>query len=158
MNYTNLLIEMQQCKTPLGITLEEFQDRWNKQCEAYGKEELKLSEIDINDVTSVVKIKINKNLAFVGTLAKDNNNICYLTLMGSGDGSVKSGTNIMSSIGIMIMVIRQETDTEARSEIMTDLGLLSLESKELNKETTLDGLKYKVRVSQREGVSFSVSK
>ena len=154
MNQVAFQIYMESCKKPLGITLEEFKERWNKTSEV-----LKIDEIVIQK-DSFVRMLINKDLAFIGKIKGDNHDLYNIIFAGSSTNSLKDGVNIINSIVNLIKVVNnQEIDTELRDQMLKNLGITNLKEKpEQNKSTTFNGLTYEFKLSQKEGAWLLISK
>ncbi|WP_337051076.1 hypothetical protein [Priestia megaterium] len=157
--YIKELRHYQHLKTyesSLGLTVEEFTEKWNKLSIGYGSN-LELKDIQIIE-NNILNIKINKNIGFIGNIDPDSNYLSNINMIGSGDGTPKSGANIISSIAIMLSVFTDDEEVDVRNKALHDLGLIDLENTDLNTSIILKGLKFSLRMSKEIGISFSVSR
>lgn len=143
----------------LGISIEEFKKRFNKAAEKLNTD-FYISDVQIikGSAKDTFQYTFTNNLALVGTLNKQNKQIDSITIIGTGDGTLKSGTDILLSMGVLIMAMNPELSANERGNILRELGLLgdNTDIWNLNKSTIRNGKKYFLMTSKELGIWFGV--
>lgn len=80
-------------------------------------------------------------------------------MVGAGDGTAQSGTDILVTIGLLITSTNPDLTTEERAGVLQDLGLLSegVDISQINQSTKRNGIKYTIKGSKELGVWFIAS-
>ncbi|MGO0062842.1 hypothetical protein ACTID9_22935 [Brevibacillus fluminis] len=143
----------------IGMNPEQFQKAFNKVAKD-NKIDLKISKITVEkgDAQDTFQYKFTKNLALLGTVNKKDGSIRDITLLGTGDGSFKSGADIMLGISLMIASTNPELPPDERGAVLEDLGLIGGEGgiMGLHNETIRNGMKYTIMTSEQLGIWFIV--
>ncbi|MBD1222371.1 hypothetical protein GLV94_02540 [Virgibacillus halodenitrificans] len=140
----------------IGLTVSELNERWKGYANEFNFQ-FKELQVDFNEKDSF-QIKLDKNIIFLGNTIDDEEKfIKFITMIGSGDGTIQSGMNIISSIGILIASLNPNEDIGFRKGILERLGLLGKEI-DIKNETVANDLSYVLKRSKELGVWFTVSR
>ncbi|KIO68728.1 hypothetical protein B4064_1654 [Caldibacillus thermoamylovorans] len=142
----------------LAVSLNEFQERWNSYAVEFNYPYSDL-EISIDNRILNIKLKGNKNIAFLGDIIEyDNEKILKsINMIASGDGSTQSGANIIIAISILIACLNPQEDVEFRNNIFRDLGLLDIKFG-TKSAIIVNDFKYAVNFTKELGLWFSISR
>ena len=99
---------------------------------------------------------MTKNNGAVVT-TNDKGKITTIIYIGTGDGTVQSGTDIILGMAFAIAGVKPEWPTEKRGEVMRKLGLLSGDDGlPKSSEAVVGGVKFSFSYSQTTGVFFMI--
>jgi|SRR5690625_424458 len=159
-NYLKRLAEYElksKMSNSLGLTLNEFKDRWNTKAESFPN--LFKNIVEKNNNESDFQIKLDESIILMGNVINHNSEkiIKNITMIASGDGSFISGVNILTSIGTLIDCINPYEDVEFRKKLMDKLGVMD---PEMDKGSTIlvNEIKYTFKLSKQIGVWLSISR
>lgn len=143
----------------LKITVEEFRENFDKAAEEFdlGFRSNKNAEVEKGEVKDTQKLVTASDFVQVfATLNKDGN-MESINLIGSGDGSLDSGMQIIGTIGATIATVQPELTPDERGKILEELKLLSEDEIPQDEQETINGnFKYTLTVSEFVGVMFFV--
>lgn len=102
---------------------------------------------------------LTNNLVIMGTVHKKDGMVRSVSVLGSGDGTIESGANIILAMVVLISTINPELNPDQRGEILKNLGVFDNKTDimDLNKETTKHGIRYSIVSSEMFGIIFSAS-
>lgn len=116
----------QDLSTPplLDYDSKIFQKKFNQAAKAF-KSNLRLNQLKFEKgpINDSFTGSINENIVFVGSIDKKTQKLQSVTMIAQGDGTMKSGANIMLGIGQLIMTIAPELDAKGRGQLLKDMGL-----------------------------------
>ncbi|NMM52052.1 hypothetical protein [Paenibacillus aquistagni] len=142
----------------IGLTPEEFKSSFNSSSEEFDSD-LRIKNISVQDgeLQDTFQYMFTANLGIVGTVNKSGGKIRDVMLIGNGDGSAKSGADIVIAMGIIIAATNPELSTEDRGEVLKELGLFdeNVDVYNLDKNTVRNGIKYRIQGSEVIGIMFS---
>lgn len=143
----------------LGFTPSEFKNRFNQAATEF-KTELRISNLKVEpgSVQDTFQCQFTNSLGLVGSVNKADGSVRDIMIIGQGDGTAKSGMDIIMSMGILIAAANPELSANERGNILRDLGLLgdNVNLKNLDKKTVRNGRKYHINTSDVIGIMFSV--
>ena len=83
--------------------------------------------------------------------------ISSILYIGTGDGTVKSGANIITGIIFTIAAIKPEWEPSKRGDVMRKLGLLENDGNlPKSSQTVMDGVQFTFSFSQEIGVMLGI--
>jgi hypothetical protein len=140
---------------------EAFRVAFNSAC-ARVRLHFEIDELQITrgDVHNTISYKFNDDLGIIGLIDKMNGKMIDLMMVGTGDGTARSDTNIFLCMGTIIAAVDPELPAEERGEIMSELGLQGKDAdvNNLSGETRRNGIKYGLSSGKMTGVMFSASR
>lgn len=147
----------EQIPGTIGMTPEQFKTAFNKVAAEYQ------SDLIINNITITEGVAQNtfqymftKNLGILGTVNKKDGSVREVLLMGAGDGTVKSGADILIGMGILITATNPDLSDIERGNVLRELGVIDGgDIMDLNKSTVRNGIRYKITTSEDLGIWFS---
>lgn len=147
----------EQIPGTIGMTPEQFKTAFNKVAAEYQ------SDLIINNITITEGVAQNtfqymftKNLGIIGTVNKKDGSVREVLLMGAGDGTVKSGADILIGMGILITATNPDLSDVERGNVLRELGVIDGgDIMDLNKSTVRNGIRYKITTSVDLGIWFS---
>jgi hypothetical protein len=148
---------------PLFDTPDDFKDAFNKFASSNSLD-LNIDELEIKEgeAANVFNYQFTDHLGVVGSVDKSNGCVNSLILIGSGDGSVKSGGNIILGMCGIIAAVDPSIKPENRLDILKGLGLLGKSKVDYadmpQKELIKNGIKYTITSSASMGLWFSASR
>lgn len=141
------------------MNAEQFKKAFNKASDDIGID-LKVGKINIEEGSkqNTFKNSFTKNLSLVGIVNKKDASVRSVTFIGAGDGSAKSGADIILSMGLAIMAVNPELSDDDRANILRELGLMGDgDVFNLHNDTIRNGIKYSINTSKELGIWFTVS-
>ncbi|MBY0088411.1 hypothetical protein [Brevibacillus brevis] len=151
--------ESEELTHNIGMNPEQFKTAFNNASKSL-KSDLKVGKISIEDgaVQNTFKNNFTKNLGLVGVVNKKDGSVRSVTFIGGGDGTAKSGTDIIISMGLAIMATNPELSVDDRGNVLRELGLMDGgDVLNLKKDTVRNGIKYSLNTSAELGILFTVS-
>jgi len=135
------------------LTVKKFASNYDKAAKATdSRQRVKIDKKDGN----TVQLSMTKNNGAVVT-TNDKGKITTIIYIGTGDGTVQSGTDIILGMAFAIAGVKPEWPTEKRGEVMRKLGLLSGDGGlPKSSEAVVGGVKFSFSYSQTTGVFFMI--
>jgi hypothetical protein len=150
-DFYTYLIQLKRMGT-LGFEIDEFINNWNEFCV---NNDLKIIE-EVELINNTFSWKITNNLVLVGSIKKDF--LQSITLIGSGDGTLKSGTQIILGISLLIMALNPQEDKKFAQKVLNNLGFFDKDvDLEINRTIELNSQKVSLVVSKQIGVWLTIS-
>lgn len=143
----------------LGFTPEEFRDRFNKSAKEMSTD-FKITDLKVKpgEVQDVFQYMLTKNLVITGAVNKLDGSVREVMILGSGDGTIDSGIDIIMSMAVLIDSVNPELSAEERGRILRELGIFgdNVDVNKLNGNTVRNGKEYWVSSSKELGIMFGV--
>lgn len=144
----------------LSLNPNEFKTRFNKASQEF-ESDLKISnlKVETGTVQNTFQYMLTDRLALLGTVNKADGSIRDISMLGQGDGTVKSGMNILTTMGILIASIDPEISPSERGDILKDLGVMgdNVDIYNVDNKTIRNGRRYWINSSKEIGIMFGVS-
>lgn len=156
--------EPETSTSALFDTPESFKEAFNNYASSNDLDELQITddlEVKEGEVQNTFQYMFNGHLGVIGTVNKSDGSVKEVTLLGSGDGSFKSGSNIILGMMAIIAAVDPGLKAENRIEILKDLGLLGgkdVDITNLSGKTERNGIKYFISSSEMMGLMFGASR
>ena len=140
----------------LGLTYHQFADRFNQVAKTR-EQQFRIRNTDVNwsEKKDAFSIVINKNVLVSGIL--ENEILKEIFVIGSGDGTVVSGGNILFGLCTVVEAL----STETKNPCNQVLDLMEEAHNKVNDDSAvmvLDGVKYSMSVSKKLGTVLYVEK
>lgn len=142
-----------QGKPCFNLTINDFISNYDTVAQSYdSNQRVNIAKQDEGTVTLVMSTNTG---AVVSTNAEGK--ISSLIYLGTGDGSVTSGTNIFTGIIFTIAAVKPEWEPARRGDVMRELGLLRNDGN-LPKESqaVIDDVQFTFSLSQELGAMLVV--
>ncbi len=141
---------------------DDFKDAFNKYCSS-NNFDLSIDDIEVKegDVKNTFQYMFTDNLGVIGSVDNSDGKVIEVMLKGSGDGTAKSGANILIGITALISTVDPSLQPEKRGQILKDLGLFGDKKKDimdLDDKTEMNGIKYFVSSSKNMGLMVGASR
>jgi len=114
----------------------------------------KKKETDTGE-NKIIQVTINKNLTMLIQERKDNGLVDYLTFIGTGDGTLNSGVDLLFGLACVVMAVENPQMTrDERGDISRDLGATDKKFPNAGEERTFvrKGVEYKLSKSKELGI------
>lgn len=110
------------------------------------------------EVYNTFQANITKNLGITGAVEKKSKKLKSITMIGTGDGTAKSGADIMIAMLQIIATVSPELKPEKRTQLLNDIGLLKEGGVEDGKSGTytIGDIQYFYNASEIVGFWFGV--
>lgn len=142
-----------QGKSCFNLTVKEFASNYNATAKSYDSEQR--ANIEEQKDGLAMLVMSTSNGALVSTNAEGK--ISSILYIGTGDGTVKSGANIITGIILTIAAIKPEWEPSKRGDVMRKLGLLGNDGNlPKNSQTVMDGVQFTFSFSQEIGVMLGI--
>jgi hypothetical protein len=145
----------------IGMDVEGFRKAFNSTAKNLNLIDMTLGKLKVQDgaVQDVFTYKISDYVYLQGSINKSDGSVREVTMVGAGDGTAQSGTDILVTIGLLIASTNPDLTTEERAGVLQDLGLLSegVDISQINQSTKRNGIKYTIKGSKELGVWFIAS-
>lgn len=142
-------------RAELNLTIDDFVSRYNIAQSELGRS-LTVSAGDKTDNGNQVNVQLHSRNKNLGLLVTANNNTMQLyevTFIGSGDGSVSSGADVIMNMVSLVMAFEDPyMPAELRREVAEDLGLMEGANIKLKRSFTRAGVRF--NVSYMEGMGM----
>jgi len=137
------------------FTIEEFLQRYNQAFSVLGRN-IKASIKEENNNGKYLTIQALTNNKNIGLVVQANNKtrkVQLITFIGSGDGTIQSGLDVVFGVSAVVMAIEDPNmPVEQRGEIVKALGLSNGKLSELGKlSAERNGTKYSISLSDSIG-------
>jgi hypothetical protein len=140
----------------------EFRRDFNSYCSKAG---LDLNILDLKftdgEVSNSFIYSFSDNLAISGITNKSDGSVTELFMIGRGNGSLESGTDIILCMVAIIATVDPSIPAENRAKVLRDLhcyGDDSYDITNMSTNTEINGFKYYVNSSEQMGLMFGVTK
>lgn len=131
-----------QISPSFNLTAEQFKDNFNKSSRKLSSGLILKHYSTKTEADSITQIfGINKNLAVSLSIDKKINKVQTVMFCGSGDGTLRSGANILLVMGLLIEIVDPELSPEERGDILKDL----MQGDVLNGECTRNNINYQAK-------------
>jgi hypothetical protein len=83
-----------------------------------------------------------------------------VTLIGTGDGTMKSGTDIIIGMGVLLSATNHDLPADERGQILKELKIIGnkdVDVMNLDESTVRNGIKYSLSTSKELGVLLTAS-
>lgn len=109
------------------MDVEGFRKAFNSTAKNLNLIDMTLGKLKVQDgaVQDVFTYKISDYVYLQGSINKSDRSVREVTMVGAGDGTAQSGTDILVTIGLLIASTNPDLTTEERAGVLQDLGLLS---------------------------------
>ena len=142
-----------QEKSCFNLTVKEFASNYNATAKSYDSEQR--ANIEEQKDGLAMLVMSTSNGALVSTNAEGK--ISSILYIGTGDGTVKSGANIITGIILTIAAIKPEWEPSKRGDVMRKLGLLGNDGNlPKSSQTVMDGVQFTFSFSQEIGVMLGI--
>lgn len=146
----------------LGVTIQNFSERFNAAMVDM-KQPFRVTEfqIDNSDNPPSFKYFFNNNIGLIGSVTPDSKIIDF-TMIGTGEGTMESGLNIMFVMNALIRTVNPEMSKQEAAKMV--LKLMEDSAKEMSNNNSgsssiiLNGLKYTCSQGQAIGTWLIVTK
>ena len=122
--------------------------------------EFRIRNISIKsgEYNNVFTYMFNDNIGLTGQLNKSSNSLRSITMIGSGDGTVNSGLDLLLVMGGVIAAVNPELSANSRGKIMKDLGIIGddIDPSQLSGSVNRNGNKYFISYNDLTGLMFGV--
>ncbi|MEC2074578.1 hypothetical protein [Metabacillus fastidiosus] len=150
--------EKQDIPGTLGIDPNEFKKRFNSAADEF-QANFYINDLKINkgEVQDIAQVKLNDNIFLNITVNKADGSIRDVGMIAKGDGTSKSGTDIIFTMGILITSTNPSLTPDERGDVLKDLGLMDqgVDILNIDKETVRNNIKYHLMGSEQIGIMFS---
>jgi hypothetical protein len=147
-------------KKPVFNTPYDFKTAFNKAV-PHTKLGYEIAELLITEgnLQNTFHATLNSHLALAGTMHKETGKVLDVMMIGTGDGSIQSATDIFLCMATLIHAVDPKMPAKESSMILKELGMLgNTESiMHLNKQTDRNGIRYFLTSSEITGFTFGVS-
>lgn len=141
----------------LGFTSSEFLSRFKDVAEESNlKVNTKKIQASDNDGKEILNVAASKNMALLITSDKTSDTVISIILIGVGDGTMKSGGDIIIGFIAAITATNPELSKTARGDVLKSLGIFT-GSNEANGETIRQGIKYTLSRTESAGTWLTIS-
>lgn len=136
----------QEVEKDLGITPDQYADHFNASMKAFDQPFRMKPKVESGPVNDTFTAHLNDRLAIIASIVKDTGKVRSVMLMGNGDGTAKSGLDVMSVALATISAAFPDLDRkQIGPEVMHLIKAVDTEA-DGQAERTLNGLKmYYVR-------------
>jgi hypothetical protein len=144
-------------KNYLLSSAQEFKNNFNSFCANNGIDlYIKKMQVENGSVNNSVAYTINQQIAFVGVINKSDNTLNGVTMIGQGNGTPNSGTNVILAMLCLIASVDPSLSADQRGHILKQLGMLNKDNDILNLSDnfTVNGIKYFINSSHQIGIMF----
>lgn len=116
-----------------------------------------INPIEVKEgINDTFTLQFSKNQALIGQVSKGNGYIESIISMSSGDGSVKSGSDILLLNILLIRAINPNVTPDQAGKVVLNLFELANKNHGESYSESIDDIKYSVSFSEQLGVWFSV--
>ncbi|KLU66286.1 hypothetical protein DEAC_c16850 [Desulfosporosinus acididurans] len=152
-------------KTPgsLGITPEEFTDRWNQALVNADSFPLKINNLKIESgsVQDTFTYMFNDSHGIMGTVNKSDGTIRDVMILAAGKdlADTSKAAGVIISWGLLIQATNPDLTPDQRGSILQDLGIMDSTNslKGINKSVIRNNVKYNISQSDVTGLTFGAS-
>lgn len=146
----------------LFSTPGDFKNAFNKYT-ASNKLDFHISDLQVQEgeVQNTFTFMFNDHLGIVGSVNKTDGSVKEITMLGTGDGTFKSGSNIILCMVAVIATVDPDLAPEKRVDVLKDLGLIGgkdVDIMNLSDKTERNGISYFISSSTVTGLIFGASR
>lgn len=144
----------------LGLKPNELKDKWNSYASSMNMNDLKISEINVENgqVQDTFTFTFNNTFGLMGSVNKVDGSIRDVTIVASGKGlsNTKTAANVILSWGLLIQTTNPGLSAPERGNILKDLGAIgdNASFKDADKSTVRGNIKYYLKSSDALGIWF----
>mgnify|MGYP007069474501 CR=1 FL=1 len=143
---------IEQKQFSICTNVEELKNKFNEQA-TKNNFNYKMSNISISDNKNTFTCYLEKKLLLSGDINQDNT-VRSIVLLASGDGTLKSGANIMLCISNLLSTIDLNLVPKDKGDILKELQMdIAHEGKT---STIRNGYKYSYTSSKNIGILFTI--
>jgi hypothetical protein len=122
-----------------------------------------INKIDVQEgeVNNTFQHTINNNISLLGSVNKANGSVKEITMIGKGDGTAKSGADILGMMAVIIGTVDPELPANGRGEILKQLRLFGDNAADLKDHTATtdkNGIHYFINSSEVMGIWFGAKR
>lgn len=159
---SSVIAEHEEKQNYLFSTPGDFKSAFNKYT-ASNKLDLHIGELKVQEgeVQNTFTFMFNNHLGIVGSVNKTGGSVKEITMLGTGDGTFKSGSNIILCMVAVIATVDPGLAPEKRIDVLKDLGLVGNKKADimnLSGKTERNGISYVISSSTVTGLIFGVSR
>lgn len=146
----------------LGVTVKVFSERFNSAMTDM-KQPFRITEfeIDNSDKPASFKYLFNSHIGLIGAVTPSNKIIDF-TMIGSGEGTIESGLNIMFVMNALIRAVNPEMSKQEAAkmvmQLMENSAVKIANGKSGSSSIILNGVEYTCTQGQAIGTWLIVSK
>ena len=142
---------------------ESFKTVFNKYAGTHDLDDLQIDDIEVKEgeVQNTFQYMFTEHLGIIGTVNKPDGHVTDITLIGTGDGTIKSGSNIILGIIAIIATVDPSLTPDGRLDILKKLKIMGDDDADitnLSTKTSRNGIKYFVSSSKTMGLWFGASR
>ncbi|RAI85658.1 hypothetical protein DET54_12113 [Paenibacillus pabuli] len=146
----------------LGMTPEEFRKSFNKRADVLNNSKLKIGKklnIETGPAQDVFQYMTTDYIGIAGSVNKADGSLRDVMMIGQGNGTLSSGTDLVLTIGLVILATNPDLPSKAVGSVLDDLGILNegVDWTTVNESTELNGIRYSITGSDAIGIMFSAS-
>lgn len=146
----------------LGMTPEEFRKSFNKRADELNNSKLKIGKklnIETGPAQDVFQYMTTDYIGIAGSVNKADGSLRDVMMIGQGNGTLSSGTDLVLTIGLIILATNPDLPSKAVGNVLDDLGILNegVDWTTVNESTELNGIRYRITGSDAIGIMFSAS-
>lgn len=145
----------------LFLSVDDFKEAFNRYCTS-NDIDMVIYDIEVQhgEVYNTFQCMFSKNLGLVGTVNKSDASLRELLMVGSGNGTIESGAEILLCMASIIATVDPALKPSERGQIIKKLGMLGDRDRDIlnmSHKTKRNGITYTVNSSHMTGIIFSVS-
>lgn len=145
----------------IGMDVEGFRKAFNSTAKNLNMSDMEIGKLNVQDgaVQDVFTYEISDYVNLQGSVNKSDGSVREVTVIGVGDGTAQSGTDILLTIGLLIASTNPDLTVDERAGVLQDLGLLSegVDISQIDQSTKRNGIKYTIKGSKELGIWFIAS-
>jgi hypothetical protein len=131
----------QAAEKDLGITPAQYAEHFNASMKELGQPFRMKPKVERGEVNDTFSVQLNDKIAIVGSVAKGSGKVSGVMLMGTGDGTMKSGLDIVTVAVATIAAAFPDLDRkQIGPEVMQLMKIADADEKH-QAERTLNGVK-----------------
>ncbi|GAA4271466.1 hypothetical protein U6A24_12840 [Aquimarina gracilis] len=137
-----------------------FKNRFNNYCRKSSSSlRIRNITVQIGEVNNTFQYMFNSHIGLIGTLNKKDGSLKEVTMVGQGDGSLNSATNILVTMGGIINGVNPSLTPNERGQILKEIGFLNdnVDINNLEANTKRGEIKYWINSSKYLGIMFGAS-
>lgn len=142
----------------LGMTPEKFKQEFNRAAKEL-EFPYRINKITVKNgsVQDVFQYMFTDHLGLTASVNKKDGTVRDVLILGQGDGSLKSGVDIILAMGVLIETTNPDLSPTERGNILNDLGVMgdNVDVNNLDGKTIRNGIKYTITSSPQLGIMFS---
>jgi hypothetical protein len=137
--------------------IKDFKNRFNVYAKL-SESPLRFHRIEVKkgEIINTFQYSLTDHIEVMGVVNKEDQTIQSVMIIAQGDGSLKSGVNIIVSMGGIIAAISPQLSASERGDILRDLGILrkGADINNLSANTVRGEVKYFISSSDMVGIVF----